>query len=121
MANVERLMQLKRVVAQAPEDRFHEGALSAQTRRGVAHSALGWACMDDWFAEQADFARLFVVGGRFEDDIRVADGVHLARELASFFGLRVRDVELLFWADEPEGKREMMARIKAFAGTPRVG
>lgn len=62
MANVERLLQLRRVVEAAPDDRFHMRAFYEEASCGTAYCAAGWAAVDPWFQEHTEIGSIFRVG-----------------------------------------------------------
>jgi hypothetical protein len=62
MANVENLLQLKRVVENAPEHRFHMTAFIEAAECGTAYCAAGFAAIDPWFQENTTIGEAFKLG-----------------------------------------------------------
>jgi hypothetical protein len=59
MANIERLRQLRRVVAAAPDDeRFNMNYVEQIKDCGTSHCAYGWALEDPWFRENTEIRGL---------------------------------------------------------------
>jgi hypothetical protein len=109
MANVERLKQLRRVVEQAPEHRFHMNHwCDTNAGCGTAYCAAGWAALDPWFRENTEIEQIFKLEHLGPDpeikglelfDVRSRDWPYIGRtfgRLADMFDIEDEESERLF-------------------------
>jgi hypothetical protein len=87
--NYEALRQLRRVVANAPSDRFHMRAITEQASCGTAHCAIGWAIIDPWFQQNTKLNDLIPADHKEQCSARLD-------ELADLFGISTQDNDNLF-------------------------
>jgi hypothetical protein len=70
MPNIERLRQLRRVVAAAPDDeRFDMRFIDKEKGCGTAHCAYGWARVDPWFLEKTEIRAMDYLASPGEFDL----------------------------------------------------
>jgi hypothetical protein len=120
MANIERLRQLRRVVAAAPDDeRFDMRYIEIRKECGTAHCAYGWAQVDPWFRDNTPIAERVDIGYPFY--------AHDFSESPGIFDLISDDAENLFSAPRygPAHGARMKAMVLAnidrlLAGQPSV-
>ena len=84
--NIQALRELHRVVLDAPDYLFHMRSFIEETHCGTARCAIGWACMDPWFAPR--FYPLVTVD-------------YVSRTfLARFFGISMKELSHLIADDQ---------------------
>jgi hypothetical protein len=100
VANIKRLVQLRRVVEAAPEDRLHMRTWCESAACGTAYCAAGWAAIDPWFREHTEIETIFNVWDSEDGEVMVhavADR-NVCHDLAHFFGIDEDDANNLFAA-----------------------
>jgi len=90
----ERLRELRRVVEQAPEERFRMANFKKRVSCGTARCAAGWAALDPFFISQG-LHWGFAIKGRRDHTIKFGDHYDLPA-LEAFFDLDEDDNENLF-------------------------
>jgi hypothetical protein len=111
MANVECLRQLRRVVEEAPADRFDMRDFCLPTSCGTAYCAAGWAAIDPWFRANTRIGEWF--RGDAGDLLYIHPNARFG--LQEIFGLEETATKRLFalgvdcWA--PAMKRAVLANI----------
>lgn len=88
---IERLQQLRRVVLEAPAERFHMLGWEDQAICGTVRCAVGWAGVDPWFTAQGFAIILATPELTLEDDAFSGWGA-----VEEFFDLSGDDADALF-------------------------
>lgn len=129
--NQQRLAELRRVIAEAPRDRFDMRDFTRVRADGVTtHCAAGWAALDDWFQRNTYISRVFRVE-RLSDDQSIVMpaartmGVALPfGSLATIFQISLADSRAIFGEvainfRRPIGKEEAMVNVdRLLSGRP---
>jgi hypothetical protein len=97
----ERLRQLRRVVEEAPAERFDMAWLCRLDKCGTAHCAAGWAVLDPWFQQETPILDHFTITHKSEFRVLVTaksfEGAFPG--LAQIFGLELTEAHYLFGAN----------------------
>jgi hypothetical protein len=111
----ERLRQLRRVVAAAPEDRFEMRRFcTADQRCGTAYCAAGWAALDPWFQKETPMSDYFDLVDHEQGTLVLAnDNRNCFRGLATIFDLDGIETKELFGACLPSGCKVSQAAVIA--------
>lgn len=93
--NRDALLNLARVVRDAPEDQFHMQAVVARAPCGTVRCALGWAIIDPWFGENTRLNELFPLDYDHSSMYYFSDNL----TLEAVFGIGYEDASNLFGAN----------------------
>ena len=128
MANIERLEQLKRVVRDAPGDRFDMRYFGTKTACGTVCCAAGWAALDPWFLANTEIAKVLPkmiydpLDGRWweENDVFQLGGPEHGsfQRLGEVFDLTDDDTDALFNGETRAGvtKEDVIENIDRIVG-----
>lgn len=122
MPNVEALEQLKRVVLDAPDDRFRMDSFDVPNACGTTRCAAGWAADDPWFQENTAIGKSFPIGPNGLFDFRSASASTF-EGLREIFDLGDDDISAMFFPNWRKDitKAEVIANIDlAIAGDRAV-
>src|SRR5690349_8648129 len=93
----ERLRQLRRVVIQAPDERFDMTYFGFDAGCGTVCCAAGWATLDAWHQQQTKILMYF--GVDIDGSPYIRAGWSGAESLADIYGLNIEDSRRLFGLD----------------------
>jgi hypothetical protein len=104
--NIPRLQQLRRVVEQAPDDRFHMRTVVETADCGTARCAFGWALVDPQFQADLEFCHAVFADWPTAFPTTPAQPTSLqeveyfpGNQVAKYFGLTDRQMTVLFGGD----------------------
>ncbi len=116
--NVQRLQQLRRVVLEAPEDRWDMRTFYRKTECGTAHCMGGWCAIDPWFRENTEVREIFAVGK--DEQIHFLK-TYPTKKLGEVFGLNWEDSRTLFAVGAPFlANRFLITKAEVVANIDRI-
>lgn len=93
--NTERLLQLRRVLDEAPEERFHMRTWSEAADCGSAYCLAGFMAIDPWFRRETEVGNVFILN-KHNCLLNVESTDIPFRFLAGVFAIAESDSENLF-------------------------
>jgi hypothetical protein len=113
--HVERLQQLRRVVAEAPAERFDMAWICRRDHAcGTAYCAAGWAVLNPWFQQETPILDHFMILYKSDRAIvttKNPDGAFPG--LAQVFGLELTDARDLFGGNLYSGSEVSQSEVIA--------
>jgi hypothetical protein len=121
--NYEALMNLRRVVEQAPDDRLHMNTfVNPFAKCGTAYCAVGWAAVDPWFQQYTKLPEYLYISDKETGDLTCNSYDDPAQFLADIFGITKEDADNVFmlkggWLrDHDVAKHEVLDNIDRLIG-----